>query len=68
MNKGNFRLDAVVQRGSEVIFDMRPKRSEGARHANSQGKKLPQRESRGRKHRKLRGIKMFRMFKELNVG
>lgn len=47
---------------------MRPKRSEGARHAKSQGKKLPQRESRGRRHRKLRGIKMFRMFKELNVG
>lgn len=67
MNKGNFRLD-VVQRGSEVIFDMRPKRSEGSRHAKSHGKKLPQRESRGRRHRKLRGIKMFRMFKELKVG
>lgn len=31
--KGNFRLDRVVGRVSEAMFDMKTKRSGGARHA-----------------------------------
>lgn len=37
-NEDNFRLDGVVERGCEVIFGIRPKRSAGARCAKSQGR------------------------------